>query len=184
MFEFLKNNIFSIFALLISIGSFFISFSNYKKSNVKLRISSFCQNNIFVNAIESDPYNLIIIDLVIENNSNTSIDISRIKLINEKHDYLADIVNMTDKFNSTGISLIQPDTNEIIRYSVVSKNILNNPRIESYGVVKGFALFYGTKQLEDKENFKLVVDTPQRSFSTKIYVNLSPSGFERMSKLR
>lgn len=184
MKEFLIDNIFSICALLVSIGGFFLSYKSHKKSIVKLKISSLCKNNIFIEAIDNDPYNLIVIDLLIENNSSTEVDISKIKLINKKYNYIASYIPMKDKLNPNGLSLVNNDTNEIIRYNVSSENILINSRISSYGAIQGFALFYGADQIQDKEPFKLVVDTPAKSFSTDIYINLCPSGFRRMFRLK
>lgn len=184
MLEYLKGNIISILALLVSVAGFILSYKNHKKSIVNLKISSLCQNNIFIDSIDTDPYNLIIIDLLIENASTTDVDISKVRLINEKCNYIASYIHMKDKLNPNGLSLVNNETNEIIRYNVSSENILINSRIASYGAIQGFVLFYGTKQIQDKESFKLVVDTPTKSFSTDIHVNLCPSGFRRMFRLK
>lgn len=184
MFEFLKDNIIAILALLVSVAGFVLSYKGHKKSVVKLKISSICQNNIFIESIDNDPYNLIIIDLLIENASTAEVDISKVRLVNEKHKYIASYVPMNDKLNPNGISLINDTTNEIIKYNTSSENILMNSRISSYGVVQGFVVFYGVDQIHNKELFKVIVDTPVESFNTDIYVNLCPSGFRRMFKLK
>lgn len=184
MKEFFIDNIISIFALLVSIAGFTLSYKGHKKSIVNLKISSLCQNNLFIESIDNDPYNLIVIDLLIENNSTAEVDISRVKLINSKHNYIASYIPMKDKLNPNGISLVNNSTDEIIKYNTSSENILINSRIPSYGVIQGFAVFYGVNQIQHKETFQIIVDTPVKSFSTNIYVNLCPSGFRRMFKLR
>lgn len=175
--DYLKSNLLSIVAILISLAGFALSFKNYLKSNIELKISSYNNNNICVGFIWINEYRLIIIDVLIENNSSTDVNISRIRLVDDNHNYLANPISIKDMKNSNGITLIKNTHDEYIRYNISSENIMNNCRISSYGTARGFAVFNDVDLISSPKNFTLIVDTPYKSFNTNVIVNLCPNEF-------
>lgn len=182
--NYIKENLLSILALLISLASFGLSFKNHLKSNVKLKISSYSDNNFCLGFIWYKEYRLIIINLNIENNSTSAVDISRIKLSYDGDIYIASTVDIKDKLNKDGISLISDDHSSYKAINIISENILNETRIDSYGTLSGFAVFHCNKLLKKPEKLILTVDTPSKSFSTEVLVNLCPEGYSPTHPLK
>ncbi|NFT82520.1 hypothetical protein FDF64_08600 [Clostridium botulinum] len=184
MLNYFKNNLISILAFLISLASFGISFKNYLKSNVKLKLSTIPNNNLCLGFVHYREYKLIIIDLTIDNNSTSSVNISRIKLVDGNNTYLANPININDRLNKNGISLISNNEDEYMPINISTENILNNTRISSYGTLNGYAVFNDVDLIFAPKSFKLIVDTPSKSFKTNVIVNLCPNGFKPLHPLK
>lgn len=176
MVEFLHKNIISIAALLVSFLSFLISFSNHMKSKIKLKIISYNEDNLCFSFIWYKQYRVLIADLVIENNSTSDVTISKIKLLDNSKTFYADLFNISDCYNDDGLTLLDEDDDSIqMHLNLISENILNNKRIGSYDSIKGYAVFYDVDLIEEPKDYKIVVETPAKSFYSKITVTPLPS---------
>lgn len=183
MLEYLKANLIAIIALLISLAGFGLSFKNYLKSNVNLKISSNPDSSYCLGFMWYEKYKLIVIDLTIENKSTSAVDISRIRLIDNTNIYLASTISIEDRHNPNGISLLSLDENSYIRINITSDNILNVTRIPSYGTTNGYAVFKIMELITEPKSYTLIVDTPYKSFKAKVLVNLCPEGFKPIVSL-
>jgi len=174
MFEYIKNNLIAFLALLISILGFMLSYKNYLKSIVKLKLSYDVNNSFSLGFIWYNTYKLIIIDLTIENNSTSNVDISKIRLVDKEKTYLATKIEIADQYNKNGISLVKQVENIDKSYqpiNITTENILNNSRVSSYGTLNGFAVFQDIEPLKKPKTFKLVIDTPAKSFKKLVTIN-------------
>ncbi|MDP4144497.1 MAG: hypothetical protein Q8936_08455 [Bacillota bacterium] len=169
--DYIKNNLIALSALIVSIESLLISLKNYLKSIVKLKISYNINNSYSLGFYWYEPYKLLIVDLAIENNSTSAADISFITLIDGNSSYLASKIELSDRHNSNGITLINDDDNLYLPIDISTKNILNNPRVSSYGFLNGFAVFQNIEPLEAPRYYKIIVKTPSKSFKKKIKIN-------------
>lgn len=183
MLEYINHNLTALIALFISCASFFLSLKNYLKSVVKFKISYDIDSSFSCGFMNYEPYKLIIVNLTIENNSTSAIDITKIKLIDEKNIYISSKIEISDTYNKNGISLINSDESRYEPFDISSENILNNTRIPSYGVLSGFAVFKDIEPLKEPKNYKLVIDTPSKSFSKSITVNPLTGEFHPINPL-
>ncbi|WP_368488474.1 hypothetical protein [Clostridium sp. BJN0013] len=184
MSNFFKINILSIFALLISLISITISIKVYLRSKIDLKISSNSEDNFSIGFNLYKEYKLIILYLSISNNSTSAVDISQIRLVHSNKFYLASKIELADYYNSNGITLINSNSSEHMLFDITTDNILNNPRIQSYGTIHGFAVFENVNLIQHPQKFKLIVDTPSKSFRTLVTVNPCPDNFHPINPLK
>ncbi|WP_142414399.1 hypothetical protein [Hathewaya massiliensis] len=181
--KYITNNLTALLALIVSIASFVLSFKNYIKSIIKFKISYDSKNIYSLGFIWYQAYELLIVDLTIENNSTNSVDISRIKLIDENNTYIANTIEIADTHNKNGISLIDDAKKLCKPINITSQNILNNTRIPSYGTLNGFAVFENIEPLKEAKSYTIIIDTPSKSFKKAITINPLTGDFKPLSPL-
>ncbi|CAM2950378.1 hypothetical protein HAHI6034_05730 [Hathewaya histolytica] len=182
--NYIKNNLTALLALFVSIASFFLSFKNYIKSIVKFKISYDLENSYSLGFLWYQEYKLLIVDLTIENNSTSSVDISKIKLIDENNTYIASTIEISDKYNENGISLVNSPITSYKPLNITSQNILNNPRVPSYGTLNGFAVFNNIEPLEESKSYTIIIHTPSKSFKKSIIINPLTGDFKPIHPLK
>lgn len=175
MISFIKSNsniLILIFLLFLTVDSFLLIVKFIKRSETlpKLKISynilkSYCFS--FCN----DKYKLAIISLEIENMSIKPIDIINIKLIDRSKTYIASIPKLEPCYAEDGITLANEDKSKSISIDISSENILENTNISPITSLNGYAVFENFDPIIYSRNYKLVVETPLKSFETEVTIN-------------
>ncbi|EHI96803.1 hypothetical protein CDLVIII_0061 [Clostridium sp. DL-VIII] len=175
MISFIKSNsniLVLIFLLFLTVDSFLLIVKFIKRSETlpKLKISydilksycfCFCNNK----------YKLAIINLEIENMSMKPIDITNIKLIDRSKTYIASIPKLEPYYEEDKIILSNEDKSKSISIDISSENILQNTSISPLTSLNGYAVFENFDPIIYSRSYKLVVETPLKSFETEVTIN-------------
>lgn len=183
--DYLAVNWIAILALIVSFSSLYISIKVYRKASVKLKISYDIEKSYCFGFNWYEKYELLICYLTIENLSTSNVSITKIKLLDNHLSSNATKLDIHDYYNDNGISLInfEGDDNLYIPININSENILKYTRIPSLGTVHGYAVFEGIHPIRESKDFKIIVDTPDGSFNTKVTINPLPKDFKPINPL-
>ncbi len=176
MIQFISDNLIDLLTLLVSSIGLFLSLIAILKERIKLKIEynreeSFCFGFIFY-----EKYKMLFSSISIINLSKTPVSISKIYLKDSSGNiYESSKYDVGDSFSKNGISLYsREDESEIYIYNLESENILNNLRLDSNGVLKGYAVFFGVEPINKPTNFTLIVEASNKTFSKEITVSPLP----------
>lgn len=177
MISFIKSNftiLAPIFLIFLTVDIFVLIFKlkNYSESIVNIKISYDIFKSYCFSFYPYSEYKLAIIYLTLENTSTSSIDITKIQLIDKSKSYLATFPKIKDDYNKNGISLIK-DNDEIkcVIKNTLSENILNNTTLPPKGALKGYAVFENIEPISNSENYNIIIETPNKIFQEEITMN-------------
>lgn len=172
--DYLITNWIALFALALSIISISISLHTHWKSIIKFKINTSSENYCF-GFNWFDEYKIAVIHLLIENNSNTDVAISRIQLKINSKIYNATRCDLQDDYNKNGITLLDStESNRGKALNLMSENILDNLRISSNGTTQGYAIFDVDQIIEKQELCNLIIFTPGKRFNADILIDPLP----------
>lgn len=184
MISFVKSNstIFvPILILFLTIDIFLLifKFKNYLESIINLKISYDTFKSYYLDFYSYDKYTLAIIYLTVENTSTNSTDITKIQLIDGSKSYFATLLDIKDDCNKNGIVLINEDEDEtqFININILSENILNNTKLPPNDAIKGYAVFKNVEPIANTKNYKIIIETHNKTFEKEITINKRNDGF-------
>lgn len=184
MISFIKSNfniLIFLFLLFLTIDSFLLilKFAKRLETLPNLKISydilkSYCFS------FYDDNYKLAIVALNIKNISTKPIDIINIKLIDGTYTYLAAFPKLEADYYKKGILLANEDETEFVDINISSENILENTNISPKAELSGYAVFENVESITEAKTYKLIIETPHKSFETEITINTLKDGFNPM----
>lgn len=172
MISFIKSNftiLAPIFLIFLTVDIFVLIFKlkNYSESIVNIKISYDIFKSYCFSFYPCSEYKLAIIYLTLENTSTSSIDITKIQLINKLKSYLATSPKIKDDYNKNEISLIND----------------NNTTLPPKGSLKGYAVFENIEPIFNFENYKIIIETPNKIFEEEITMNARNDVFHSIKQL-
>lgn len=188
MISFIKSHLdifMPIFVLLITVDTFLLAFkfANHSESSAKLKISYDISKSYNLFFYCNHEYKLAIINLILENKSTDSFDITKIKLIDGSKSYLATVPKIKDNYNENGITLINEDESKFININILSENILKNTMISSHGVLSGYAVFENVEPITNTKSYKIIIETTSKVFKKEITINPLNNEFHPINPL-
>lgn len=188
MISFIKaNSNILIFLLLIFfvVDSFLLAFKlkNHLDATPNIKISYDNFKSYCVNFFKDNDCSLIIISLLLENTSTKPIDIINIKLVDGDKSHSAATPKTVDSYNEEEISLINEDESELININVSSENILKNTAINSHDTLNGYAVFENIETVNNSDAYKIVIETPRKTFEKEIVITSLNNNFYYIDNL-
>ncbi|WP_338630864.1 hypothetical protein [Clostridium baratii] len=146
-------------------------------------ISSFDESNLYLENVHDNIPNLIAIRLHISNPSSTAFTITGATLKHGSELYEAIALNIKDRRNSNGVTLIEKKPKDIntidaIYLNISSENLFNNPRLEPNSSSYFYVTFEDVAPLHKFKEFELTLFYNKKRFSTKVTVNLPPKDLD------
>ena len=173
--ENIDPKIISILALVVASLSLYISYRNYRKSLIKLKI--FSDESYSLGFTFYEPYEALIVQTKIINKSASSFSIQSASIIFKTVEYEATYLDVYDAFNKNGITLLLRNTNKGRYLNIKTENILSKQRIDPYGVINGYFTFRGFPLITKDETVTLKVKTPTKTFKKNIIVSPLPDRY-------
>ena len=176
LFQFIRNNLLELFALVISLISLALSLHSKLKEKIKIDIEYEPNETFSFGFIHYDKYKLVFSYINIVNLSKTSVSINKIYLKDsDGNTFFSSDYSISDLYNPNGITLYSRDnSNRGNMYNLKSENILNNPRLDSYGKLSGYAVFFDVEPIHNPTSFTIFVETSNKLFSKNIIVSPLP----------
>lgn len=184
MINYLKANAIAIIALLFSCISLIFNWHTKFREKVKLLIEQDFDNAFCLEFTWYQKYKCAFLYVCISNKSKSPVSISKITISDKSNNqFQAGHYNGGDLRNDNGLTLYKnagnKPTTEGFFYNIKSENILNNLRIDSFGVIQGYLYFDDFPQFKEKsKQFILNVFTPSKSFSKEVTLFNLPEDIE------
>lgn len=158
MISFIKSNLNILIPILIlffTFDTFFVIYKMYIKPIADLKISY----DNFKSYYDSKG-KLAAVNLTLVNNSTSPVKITGIKLTDGSKSYSATLPKMPDTHNENEINM-----------DISSENILKYTEISSHGVLNSYVFFENIEPVTKIKNYKLVIETPSKTFKKKITIS-------------
>lgn len=184
LIKFLSDKLIESLALAISIINLYLYYRTIRKEKVKLLIEQDSDEAYCFSFAWYQRYNCLFFHINISNSSKSDTSISKITLTDkEGNSYMPSQYNINDRFNDNGITLLfKNNSNEGLKFNLKSENLLKSLRIQSYGNINGFLVFFDVPIIKEKETYTLNIYTPSKNFKKDIIISPLPNNLKPINE--
>lgn len=185
MIKFILDNSIELFALSISFISLALSLHSKFKERIKIKIDYNPEDSLCFGFIYYDIYKILFAKIDIVNLSNTPVSISKIYLKDSTgNTFISTSYDIGDSFNKNGITLYnKDDPSHGNLHNLKSENILNNLRLDSYGNLSGYAVFFNVEPIQTPTSFTIFIEVSNKTFSKNITISPLPDNLKPLHEL-
>ena len=185
MIKYILDNSLELFALTISFISLSLSLHSKFKERIKIKIDYSPEDSLCFEFVYYDKYKILFTNIDIVNLSNTPVSISKIYLKDSiGNTFISTPYDIGDSINENGMTLYnKDDPNHGTLHNLNSENILNNLRLDSYGKLNGYAVFFNVEPIKLPTSFTIFIEVSNKTFSKNITISPLPDNLKPLHEL-